>query len=333
MHLSLYAQNNQDTEVRVNAIRYVAMVMNPFEFHSYPSELAHRAYVDILPSADKLRTPLHFTSAELELFKGSNLYGATLDRQRDWETEWAACRDFVASRDASLAERFTWDLYLTAATYISSRAFPSTLLSDNPTLVSSPDSYPILLPGVDSLNHARGQPVSWVVSCPRPGDGDASGVMKEPSISLVLHRPTAAGGELYNNYGPKPNAELILGYGFALPNNPDDTIVLKIGGRQEARHGGKWEVGRNASGLEPLWDALKSAVQGEGGEDDEGLDAYDLETELAAVDLLGEMTTSLRDRLPPDSTELSGNAKASARPDVLQMLDRYLEGVWSLQPP
>ena len=52
----------------------------------------------------------------------------------------------------------------------------------------------------------------------------------EPALALVLHTPTSRGHELLNNYGPKPNAELILGYGFALPHNPDDTIVLRLGG-------------------------------------------------------------------------------------------------------
>ena len=120
----------------------------------------------MLPSPDKLRTPLHFTQAELDLFKGTNLYGATLDRRREWEAEWEKCREFLAAHDSALGERFTWQEYLTASTYLSSRAFPSTLLSETPSLVSSPSSYPILLPGVDSLNHARAQPVSWVVSHP-----------------------------------------------------------------------------------------------------------------------------------------------------------------------
>ena len=122
---------------------------------SAPQELAHRPYVEILPTTDKLRTSLHFTPQELELFRGTNLYGATLDRQKAWEQEWEVCRSRIAVTNSYIAHRFTWELYLTASTHLSSRAFPSTLLSDHPTLVSTPGSYPILLPGVDSLNHAR----------------------------------------------------------------------------------------------------------------------------------------------------------------------------------
>ena len=71
--------------------------------------------------------------------------------------------------NSHIAHRFTRELYLTAATHLSSRAFPSTLLSDTPSLVSTPTSYPVLLPGVDALNHARAQPVSWAVGA-RGGD-------------------------------------------------------------------------------------------------------------------------------------------------------------------
>lgn len=290
---------------------------------SAPRELAHRPYVDILPSADKLRTSLHFTSQELELFRGTNLYGATLDRQKAWEQEWEVCRSRIAVSNSYIAHRFTWELYLTASTHLSSRAFPSTLLSEHPTLVSTPGSYPVLLPGVDSLNHARGQPVSWVVNTPQPYPsscvhGD------EPSIALVLHTPTPAGSELFNNYGPKPNAELILGYGFTLPQNPDDTIVLKIGG--VASGNTKWEVGRNTRGAEPVWQAVKEAVHAQNRYDvvEEERATYSTEDELWATEVLVEMAEDLLGRLPSDSCV--SEEKPGVRADVAQMLEHYVEG-------
>ncbi|KAJ7228355.1 hypothetical protein GGX14DRAFT_346789 [Mycena pura] len=177
--------------------------------------LAHRPYVKSLPASDKLRTPLHFTASEREQLKGSNLYGATLDREREWMAEWEHCRGVIASVNGEWGARYTWELYLTAATHLSSRAFSSTLLSQAVFLSSPPsDPEPILLPGIDSLNHARAEPVSWVQNYvgngPVPGPGS--------TISLTLHNPIAAGAELFNNYGAKPNSELVLGYGFSLPN-------------------------------------------------------------------------------------------------------------------
>jgi hypothetical protein len=101
------------------------------------------------------------------------------------------------------------------------------------------------------------------------------------SISLVTHNASNPGSEIFNNYGAKPNSELLLGYGFTLPANPDDTIVLKIGGARDtttttaaaaaaaavahARH----EVGREAHGAAAVWGAIMDAVKAENEEDHE----------------------------------------------------------------
>lgn len=40
---------------------------------------------------------------------------------------------------------------------------------------------------------------------------------------------TYTGAEVFNNYGAKPNDELLLGYGFVLEDNPEDFVSLKMG--------------------------------------------------------------------------------------------------------
>lgn len=50
-----------------------------------------------------------------------------------------------------------------------------------------------------------------------------------PSISLVSSSICEAGSQLFNNYGAKPNEELLLGYGFVLNPNPDDIVNLRLG--------------------------------------------------------------------------------------------------------
>ncbi|KAM5538834.1 hypothetical protein V8D89_007556 [Ganoderma adspersum] len=294
--------------------------------------LKHGPYLLTLPSPDKLRTPLHFTDIELASFRGSNLFGATLDRKEQWEGEWQQCKDAVSSANTAWGAEFTWERYLSAATYLSSRAFPSTVLSETPSLVTTVTSYPILLPGIDTLNHARAHPVSWVIAAP-PVSQTPSSSTPEPSISLVIHTATPRGGELLNNYGPKPNAELVLGYGFSLPDNPDDTIILKIGGPSTAAaspspSSAGWEVGRNARGAGPVWEAVLSAVRaqdaedGEDGGEEEGDTA--VEDELCAADMLAEMAQGLHDRLPPFPPD--SITSAGIRPEVLRMLEHYLEG-------
>ncbi|KAF8969398.1 hypothetical protein BDZ97DRAFT_1902516 [Flammula alnicola] len=274
--------------------------------------LLHARYLDTLPAPDKLRTPLHFSPAELELFKGTNLYGATMDREWEWRKEWNQCNEIVAQVNTFLGELFTWDRYLTAATYVSSRAFPSSLLSPTPTLVHSPSTQPILIPGVDALNHARGQPVSWLVTYPDDRGTTNGATSEQPKISLVIHSPPVKGQELFNNYGPKPNSELILGYGFSIPNNPDDTIVLKIAGVG----GNKWEVGRDSRGAEGLWnEILLNFVESE-----EQRPTY--EDVLDASAMLQEMLQALIQRLPIDQEPHT----SEVRPEVATMFRHYLEG-------
>jgi hypothetical protein len=65
-------------------------------------------YIDTLPEPASLLTPLHFTSAELNLLKGTNMYGACHDRQKEWEHEWRQVRDTFVEVDRRWGEGFTW---------------------------------------------------------------------------------------------------------------------------------------------------------------------------------------------------------------------------------
>lgn len=70
----------------------------------------------------------------------------------------------------------------------------------------------------------RGQPITWL-SSPVTCDSGSS----VPAISFVAPEAIAADQQIFNNYGPKPNDELLLGYGFVLSPNPDDTVTLRLG--------------------------------------------------------------------------------------------------------
>lgn len=207
--------------------------------------------------------------------------------------------------------------YLTASTYISSRAFPSTLLSSNPTLQSTNSSHPILIPGVDSLNHLRGASVSWVTS-----------TTPLEEVALVLHTPTPAGSELFNNYGPKPNSELILGYGFAIKDNLSDTLVLQIGvGGAGAlalpqSDNKRIEVGRNADGAGELWSEILKLSADVPKEGTTVVVAPDYEDGLEGAGVLGDMLLTLLDRLPLEGS----GSRPGIRPEVGEMLEWYLEG-------
>lgn len=66
---------------------------------------------------------------------------------------------------------------------------------------------------------ARGQPVTWLTTS-----------TPTPTISLVSPSGYEPNSQIFNNYGPKPNEELLLGYGFVLSPNPDEVLPLRLGG-------------------------------------------------------------------------------------------------------
>ncbi|OAX44572.1 SET domain-containing protein [Rhizopogon vinicolor AM-OR11-026] len=272
-----------------------------------PDVLRHTPYLKSLPPTDALLTPLQFTPSELEAFRGTNIYGATHDRQESWNAEWNQCQTFIHAINSEWADKYTWDKYLIASTYLSTRAFPSTLLSRAPTLQTTSSSYPIMIPGVDILNHSRGQPVTWFKSYPDGSTDESDGLA---TVSIISHTTTRLGEEVFNNYGLKANDELILGYGFSLPQNPDDKITLQMGGSPN-----KWIIDRHAHGAEGLWNEVRQLVA-------EDPKEIGYESDLAAAELLLELVQKKYDLLP----EVPHVEDATIRPAVRLMLEHYLEG-------
>ena len=76
--------------------------------HGSYDTLIHSPYLDTLPPLDLLRTPLHFSAEELDALKGTNLYGATIDRRRIWEAEWAQCLADVSTVNTEWGKGLTW---------------------------------------------------------------------------------------------------------------------------------------------------------------------------------------------------------------------------------
>jgi hypothetical protein len=197
----------------------------------------------------------------------------------------------------------------------------------------------VLIPGVDALNHARAQPVSWVVT--------SSSASTSAAIALVTHKASNPGSEIFNNFGAKPNSELLLGYGFTLPANPEDTILLKIGGTRDttatavaaaaaaaAHTPTRYEVGREAHGAAAVWGAIMDAMNAENEKDEEeeeGSEAPEWQIILDSADMLRSMTESLLGRLPsPPQARTVPESEAGTtiklRGDVVPMIDHYVCG-------
>jgi hypothetical protein len=163
----------------------------------------------------------------------------------------------------------------------------------------------------------------------------------------VTHNASNPGSEIFNNYGAKPNSELLLGYGFTLPANPEDTIMLKIGGTRDttaaaaavaAAARARYEVGRGAHGAAAVWGAIMDAVKADNEEDhdEEGSEEVpEWQIILDSADMLRSMTGSLLGRLPispppqakavPESAE-AGTITINLRGDVVEMIGHYVSG-------
>jgi hypothetical protein len=80
-------------------------------------DLQHSVYVDALPKPESMRTTLYFTEGERELLRGSNLFGATEDRENGWREEWEEVRGWIGVEE--VREEVTWERWLWACTILS----------------------------------------------------------------------------------------------------------------------------------------------------------------------------------------------------------------------
>ena len=103
------------------------------------------------------------------------------------------------------------ELFLWAATIISSRAFIST------HVIPGMETFPILFPVVDILNHSPTAKVEWDFH-----------PLQDFTLKILSHEEMQPGDEIYNNYAPKQNDELLLGYGFCVPDNPVEQFAIKM---------------------------------------------------------------------------------------------------------
>ncbi|KAK6505329.1 hypothetical protein TWF481_007235 [Arthrobotrys musiformis] len=177
-------------------------------------------YIRLLP--ETFDTPLYFDDDEMERLAGTNLgAGDVVSRKQLWTEEWESGCQLLNDGDVENSQEYTWDLYLRAATIYTSRSFPSKLVGVAGSApadknASNPDdtSFPVLIPLVDILNHKPNTKIIW-----------------EPTptlFSLKIPETLPAGSQVFNNYGPKGNEELLMGYGFVIPDNPTDSLAMKF---------------------------------------------------------------------------------------------------------
>ncbi|CAO3697257.1 unnamed protein product [Rhizopus stolonifer] len=160
----------------------------------------------------------------------TNLESALIERKSTLQNDFD--RLLKSLPESIKKEDVTWDDFLWAYSVYSSRAFPYRLVDP-----SAPEDSEVLFPLVDALNHKPNTKITWS----RSGDSDTG------SMSFVSGQEYQRGAEIYNNYGPKSNEELLTGYGFCFEYNEYDHISLKPNFSQDMNYAIKLNILKNCN--------------------------------------------------------------------------------------
>ncbi|OTB12013.1 hypothetical protein K445DRAFT_204668 [Daldinia sp. EC12] len=184
-------------------------------------------YIRTLPQPEHMSNvlPVMWPSDDVEFLKGTNAFTAIQDIKSNLKKEY---------KDASklLPEKYhleyTRPLYHWAYSIFTSRSFRPSLIFPAETSLGLPcelDDFSVLLPLYDIGNHSPLAKIAWTVD-------------EQTQICMLKSRQTySAGEQVFNNYGMKTNAELLLGYGFILPENDElhnDYVHIKTRADPEA---------------------------------------------------------------------------------------------------
>lgn len=113
------SRKNRQPNHELLVLYLVLHLLPPSLVSSFPDlQLDHQPYVQNLPTSDSFRTTLYFSPQERQLLLGSNLYGATEDRERVWKEEWQEVTESW-TKDERVKEELSWERWLWASTIIS----------------------------------------------------------------------------------------------------------------------------------------------------------------------------------------------------------------------
>ncbi|KAG0050148.1 hypothetical protein BGZ83_005068 [Gryganskiella cystojenkinii] len=161
-------------------------------------------YLAMIPS--RIHTALEFDDHDLEWVRGTNAFLTVQDLKQTLRARYDDTMELISKEGTMDPNIFTWERFLWAETVISSRTFPAHLFG------SEIEGELALIPLGDTLNHKSRHKATWI---------------KTPQGLEMASSAVKKGEQLYNNYGPKSNEELLVGYGFCIAGNEDDTVTIK----------------------------------------------------------------------------------------------------------
>ncbi|KAF2215400.1 hypothetical protein CERZMDRAFT_110085 [Cercospora zeae-maydis SCOH1-5] len=171
-----------------------------------------KPYLDTLPTPDsELLTPFWFDEQDLSWLAETDVLFTTKARQILHETHYQQAIAMLqrAQVDPTPYTCKYWSAYKAAP-----NGRRQTVLLDLSRSAAEDLDFPVLFPVLDTLNHHHDAHVDWSFD---PG-----------RFNVSTSDDVVEGGEVYNNYGPKGNDDLLLGYGFCIPSNPNDKVLLVL---------------------------------------------------------------------------------------------------------
>jgi hypothetical protein len=191
-------------------------------------------YTRLLPQPhepEKLGIPIWWPEEDQKFLDGTNAEPPIKTRKALWVDEWERAIS-ILREDSHGWEEYSYELYQWAATIFGTRSFrasmtiPEEMLQEQSFAGHSvwdhvkADRFSFLLPILDIGNHNGINNVDWR---PDPKAG----------LSLSTRDVILQGSQVFNFYGNKSNSELLVGYGFILPEIPliefdNDVVNLKL---------------------------------------------------------------------------------------------------------
>ncbi|KAI1816439.1 SET domain-containing protein [Poronia punctata] len=184
-------------------------------------------YIRTLPQPEQMAglLPVVWPADDVDFLEGTNAHVAVQEIRSTLKKEYKQAMKSLPER---LHAVYTRPLYHWAYCIFTTRSFrPSLILpaAELASLPCKPDDFSILLPLYDVGNHSPLARTSWVT------DDETR------TCTLKSGQSYAAGQQVYNNYGMKTNAELLLGYGFVLPESDglhNDYVHIRTRANPEA---------------------------------------------------------------------------------------------------
>lgn len=158
-------------------------------------------YFDLLPK-DFSYFPIFYTDKELEYLRGSPFLSQIFEKRIEMKTDYDVICNYIPSFSS-----FPFIKFCQARMSVSSRIFGVTMNGVRAD---------VLVPFADLINHRTQRQTQWYYD------------NAQNSFVIQSLEDIKEGSEIYDSYGKKSNAKLLLNYGFCLENNSENEYYLTL---------------------------------------------------------------------------------------------------------